>query len=200
MKKQTFKFLTLFILFVSCSTMTLNIDSEPPKANVFVKEGQKLKKIGETPMTISSENLKEFKQYNISIQKEGYKSHEVLIDKRALSAKANISATLQKDLSTQNMQTNNTYMGESNQRSLASIQTELLNNNYSQAEVLAKTFLNDNPYSPVGWNLLGNAYLLQNQNGLALEAYTKALSYDSENQDTQKMIEYLKGSPVRRDR
>lgn len=184
---------------LACSSMTLKINSEPSNANVYIKDGKKLKKLGVTPLALGNNEISQYQQYNLSIQKEGYQTHEVMIDKRVLSAEAKVFATLKKLTENSNVLASGSN-DDTQQRSLASIQAQLIQNNFSQAEILAKGFLNDNPYSPVGWNLLGNAYLLQNQNGMALKAYNRALEFDPGNKDTIKMIEHLQGSPLRRDR
>ena len=161
---------------------------------------KRLKKLGETPLALSQGDLGDSDLYNLSIQKEGYESHEFILERRTLNAKAEIFANLQKLQETQGLVQSEGGIGEKQQRRLASIQSQLLQNNFEQAEVLARNFLDANPYSAVGWNLLGNAYLLQNQNQLALKAYSRALEFDPENQDTQKMVQFLRVEPLRRDR
>ncbi len=185
----------------SCSSMTMMVESEPQQATVYLKDGKKLKKLGETPLELSARDFPNSEHFNFSIQKEGYQPQDVLIDKRSMSAEAEVFATLQK-LPQMNEQTGllSQDTTASQQRSLSSIQSQLLSNNHSQAEVLARGFLNKFPYSAVGWNLLGNAYLLQNRNQQALESYRRALEYDPDNQDTQKIIQFLQVTPTRRSR
>lgn len=200
MKYLNLIFLPISLMTLSCSSMTLSVNSEPTEAAVYIKDGKKLKKLGVTPLQVEASTMREYDQYNLSIQKEGFQSHDIMIDRRILSADAKVFANLQKKSSKELSQEGTGGRFDKQQRSLASVQSQLLQKNYPQAEILAKSFLGENPYSPVGWNLLGNAYLLQNRNAAALEAYQQALEYDPENKDTIKMVEYLSGIPVRRDR
>lgn len=202
MKQHIRNLLLILSLFpLACSSMTILVESDPPEAEVFIKNGKASKKLGVTPLQINANDIAGFEKYNLLIQKDGYQSYEVLIDKRAVSATTEVAATLQKINST----TGTTDKVADSQvefqhRAIASIQSQLLQNNYSQAEVLIKDFLNTNPFSPVGWNLLGNAYVLQNRNQEALEAYTRALEYDPEDKDTKKMVERLTYQPEKRGR
>lgn len=189
------------LILVACSNMTLSVQSEPEKATVFLKDGIKLKKLGETPLRLTSDELGRGANYSLVIKKEGFQTEQVLIEKRTLKAKAEVFASLQR--SSENGRGLASEQGgdvEEQQRSLASIQSQLIQNNYKQAEILARSFVDQNPYSAVGWNLLANSYLLQNRNQQALQAYLKAYEFDPNNQDTKKMIEHLGATPPRRER
>ena len=193
--------LFLGLLIPARSSMNLKINSYPDKATVYLNNGKERKKLGVTPLEIPSQELGSASSYNILIEKEGFQVESVLLERRTMKARAEIYANLKK---LQNQESNgrnvaSEEVGEQ-QRQLASIQTLLLKNNYQQAENQAQTFVNQHPFSPVGWNLLGNSYLLQNRNSEALKAYRKAYEYDPGNQDTEKLIKFLQQKPLRRER
>ncbi len=195
-------FLVLILMvFVSCSTMSLTIKSDPEKATVYIREGKLLKKVGETPIRVTARELGGAAPFNLVIRKEGFQTEQLLVEERTLAADAQIYASLKR--ATEDSGRGVASLKHSSgdlQRSIASIQAKLIQNNYQEAELQAKGFVNTNPYSAVGWTLLGNAYVLQNKNQLALEAYQKANTFDPDNPDTVKMIEFLGNIPERRGR
>ncbi len=208
MMKTILVLLFLNSLIASCTSMQMKIESEPSEATVYLKDGQKIKKIGVTPLNINSEQYNDVENFHLRIEKEGYKSHEIIVDKRSVTSRAKIFASMNK-MDLENNASNNASTGSSNpisliqaqqHRGLASIQSLLLQSQYAQAEVIARQFVVENPFSSVGWSLLGNAYLLQNKSSLALEAYQKSLEYEPENEDTRRIVERLKNDTPKRSR
>ncbi len=194
--------LTVLAYLQSCSSMSLQVVSEPEQASVYVKKGKVFRKIGETPLSISARELGTAAPYNLQIQKQGYQTEQILIDERVLSASAEIYTNLKKTSEAEGLRGLASVGSQSaeTERSLATIQSQLLQKNYDQAETLARGFLTANPFSAVGWNLLANSFLLQNRNNEALQAYQKAYEFDPENKETEKMIQYLKVTPQNRGR
>jgi len=200
--------LFLNLMLASCSNMLMKIESEPSEATVYLKDGQKMKKLGVTPLNINSDQYNNVENFHLRIEKNGYKSHEIIVDKRSVSSRANIFASMNKENLVNNFQngstplsTNSAALSQAQQhRGLASIQSLLLQSQYAQAETIARQFVVDNPFSSVGWSLLGNAYLLQNKNALALESYQKSLDYDPENEDTRRIVDRLKSNTPQRSR
>ena len=200
--------LFLNTILISCSSMQMKIESEPSEATVYLKDGQKVKKLGVTPLNISSDQYSDVENFHLRIEKEGYRSHEIIVDKRSVSSRAKIFASMNKE-ELENNSSNGINSNTSSpislsqaqqHRGLASIQSLLLQSQYAQAEVIARQFVVDNPFSSVGWSLLGNAYLLQNKNSLALESYQKSLEYEPENEDTRRIVERLKNNTPQRSR
>ncbi len=193
--------LNLVLIFLSCSSMTLEVTSEPDKATVYIKEGTRKRSLGETPLKIQEGQLPEATHYNLLIEKEGFQAESVVIESRSMKTRAKVFASLKK-LSSDTLMAGNSSGGNTDvqQRKLASIQLQLLKNNYSQAENAAKEFVTENPYSAVGWSLLGNAYILQNRNSEAQKAYQKALHFDPNNKETQDILNFLQQEPTRRSR
>lgn len=200
MIRNSIKIIFSILILASCSSFELQIASEPSQADVYIKEGQQLKKVGQTPMQLTQRDIAGKQNFQISIQKEGYVSQDVLMQGRSLSARGEIHATLEKKADSAGAQQESSKNIQKSQRQIASIQAQILQNNYQQAEVLTRSFLDSHPYSAVGWSLLGNAYLLQNRNQDALQAYSKALEFDPDNQETQNVIRYLRVEPQRRER
>lgn len=188
------------ILPMACANLTVTIDSEPKNAEVFLKDGKRQKSLGQTPLQIDQNQLGNQSSYNIEIRKEGFQSQAFLIEKRSINAQAEIFANLQEVPKLPNLQGQLDQNSSGQHRGLATIQAQLLTKNYQQAEVLAREFVDANPFSPVGWSLLGNSYLLQNRNQEALDSYKKALEYDPENVDTIKLVDFLNSTPARRER
>lgn len=190
------------LLITSCSTSDLKINSEPTGAKVYLKSEKEKTEVGVTPMVLSPQ-YKNHKAYQFVIEKEGFHPQTVVFEKRSLSAEAEVFAHLKKmeGLTTTGVTEANIQVElQKVTRKVASIQSELIKRNYNSAETLSKDLLTEYPYSAVGWNLLGNAYYLQNRQSEALAAYKKALEFEPENQDTAHLIQVIEAVPRRGDR
>lgn len=203
------KLLNIFLIFVllsSCSSLDLKVNSDPQQASVFVKDGIKKIKVGETPADIPYRNLPDLKNYVIVVEKEGYSPYEIVLEKKNFSARADIYAqleskpqvTAEREVASLQKAQNETIA--LNQRTISQIQALLLKTEYEQAESALRNFLLNNPESAVGWSLLGNSFLLRNRNQEALEAYYKALEYDPDDAETQKLVQKLTEQPLQRGR
>lgn len=199
------KALTLILLFlmISCATSDLKINSDPSGAKVYLKSEKEKTEVGVTPMVLDSQ-YKNQKAYQFVIEKEGFHPQTVVFEKRSLSAEAEVFAHLKKiesSFASGGMSEGQIQLElQKVTRKVASIQSELIKKNYNSAENLSKDLLTDYPYSAVGWNLLGNAYYLQNKQSDALAAYKKALEFEPENQDTSNLIKLIENTPSRGDR
>lgn len=194
-------FLILFAMLISCSSYDLKINSEPKGAKVFIKSEKEKTEVGVTPMVLSPEH-KNKESFQFVIEKEGFHPQTVVIEKRSLAAEAEVFANLKK-IETVEVQLNDPNVkGELQKvsRKVASIQSELIKRNYSNAEGMSKELLNDYPYFAVGWNLLGNAYYLQNKHSDALGAYKKAYEFEPDNLETKNLIDSLQTLPSKGDR
>lgn len=185
--------------------MSIQVESQPEGADVYVQSQKKLKKVGVTPVALSSDDIGE-NNINIVIKKEGFEPHTVLFEKRALSAQAEIYAELNPSTNNPNARGMASVEGSADKnldritRTVASIQSQLLQNNYQSAEGMAQDLVNEFPYNAVAWNLLGNAFYLQNRQQEALQAYYKAMEFDPNNQETQNLINKLENKPTRSNR
>jgi tetratricopeptide (TPR) repeat protein len=200
-------YIIILILFSGCGSV-VKVDSEPREATVYVKEGQRLQKIGQTPLNLDHQSFSHLKSFQLRIEKEGYQPQEMLVDNRGLGVTSEIFTTMEPLQNTKDggeRETEGTALSKAvsiyqaqQHRGLASIQSHLNASEYLQAEVSARQFVSDNPFSSVGWALLGNAYYLQNKSEKALDAYKKSFEYDPENVNVQKIIDYLsRNTPTR---
>lgn len=195
--------LSLFV--VSCSSsMKVDILSDPPQATVYLKSKKKMKKLGQTPLNLDSNKLRGDKGFHFVIAKEGYRPENVLIEKRSFPAQGEIFTKLEPfSVSTGNSggsRGNFTGKVQKISRTVASIQSQILQKNFQQAEVIARDLINEYPYFAVAWNLLGNAYYLQRKHKEALQAYYKALEFEPENKETKQLIDRIERVPERGDR
>jgi tetratricopeptide (TPR) repeat protein len=199
-------YIIIFTLFSGCSSI-VKVDSEPSEATVYIKEGQRLKKIGQTPLNLDYQSFSHLKSFQLRIEKEGYRPQEMLVDNRGLGVTSEIFTTM--ELSKGENTDVEINAGEAlsksisvyqaqQHRGLATIQSQLNANEFFQAEVSARQFVSENPFSSVGWALLGNAYYLQNKSDQALDAYRKSYEYDPENVSVKKIIDHLsRNTPTR---
>lgn len=190
-----------FLFVISCSSYDLKINSEPKGATVFIKSEKEKTEVGMTPMVLAPQ-YKDKDSYQFVIEKEGFHPQTVVIEKGSFGAEAEVFANLKK-VETLEVQLNDPKVkGELQRvtRKVASIQSELIKRNYANAEGMSKELLNEYPYFAVGWNLLGNAYYLQNKQGDALGAYKKALEFEPENMETKNLIQNIENVPARGDR
>ena len=189
--------------FVGCTTMNFQVDSQPNGAEVFSQKGKSLKKLGVTPLSLSA-NQVDGDNIHLVIKKEGFQQYSVVLEKRTLSTNMQIFAQLNKGGESRGLASvEGGRMGkvvEKVSRTVASIQAHLIKHNYQTAENIAQTLVNEYPYFGVGWNLLGNAYFLQNRHHDALDAYYKAVEYDPDNQETHNLIQRIENKPSRSER
>lgn len=199
--KPNYTLLFVFIFAISCSSYDLKINSEPKGAKVFLKSEKEKTEVGLTPMVLAPQ-YQDKESFQFIIEKDGFHPQTVVIEKRSFGAEAEIFANLKK-VEALDVQLNDPKIkGELQRvtRKVASIQSELIKRNYSNAEGMAKELLTEYPYFAVGWNLLGNSYYLQNKQGDALGAYKKALEFEPENVETKNLIENIENVPARGDR
>lgn len=193
--------LILFAVLTACSSHELKISSEPKGAKVFIKSDKEKTEIGITPMMLANE-YKNTDSYQFIIEKEGFLPQSVIIEKRSFNSEAEVFANLKK-IETLEVQLNDPNVkGELQKvtRKVASIQSELMRHNYTNAENMSKDLLISYPYFAVGWNLLGNSYYLQNKQSEALSAYKKAIEFEPDNEDTKNLIQSIENIPLRGDR
>jgi tetratricopeptide (TPR) repeat protein len=190
--KNIYYYSTFILCFVSCASYDLKVNSEPKGAKVFIKSEKEMTEVGVTPLVVPPEH-KNRNVFQIVISKEGYHPQTVVIEKRTVSAEADVFASLDKIAPIEVQLSDPKVRGEMQKvsRQVASIQSELIKRNYDSAEGMAKDLLNEYPHFAVGWSLLGNAHYLRNRQGDALEAYKKALEYDPENIETKNLVESM---------
>lgn len=200
MKHTKYIILSLLVI-ISCSTYDLKINSEPKGAKVYIKSEKEKTEVGVTPMVLAPQ-YKNADAYQFIIEKDGFHPQTVVIEKRSFATEAEVFANLKK-IETLEVQLNDPKVkGELQKvtRKVASIQSELIKRNYTNAEGMAKDLLNEYPYFAVGWNLLGNSYYLQNKHSDALGAYKRALEFEPENMETKNLIQSMENLPFKGDR
>ena len=184
--------------------MKLDILSEPSQATVYLKSNRKMEKMGQTPLSLEDKDLKGASGFHFVIAKEGYRPESLLIEKRSMPAQGEIFTKLEPfaHASSVGEGGKNHLSGQVQRvsRTVASIQSQILQKKYQQAETLARDLINEFPYFAVAWNLLGNSYYLQRRYNEALKAYYKALEFEPENKETKSLIERIEKVPERGDR
>lgn len=194
--------LVSLVFITSCSSMAIKVDSQPSGAEVYSQVGQNQKKLGVTPLSLAAEQIAG-DNVHLVIQKPGFQQYSIILEKRTLKADAQVFARLTSGDSRGIASLGGGNTGEKVEkvsRTVASIQSQLLKKNFQSAESLAQSLVNEYPSFAVGWNLLGNAYYLQNRHSEALEAYYKASEIDPDNRETQNLIERIERRPARSER
>lgn len=177
------------------------MNSDPKGAKVLLKTDKDYVEVGVTPLTLPDE-YKNLNQYQFIVVKDGYQPQSIVMEKRMVSADADVFTKLEKFSPVEAQLSDPKVKSEVQKvsRTVASIQSDLIKRNYASAEGMAKELVGEYPYFAVGWNLLGNSYYLQNRQGEALSAYKKALQFEPDNLETKKLIETMEGIPPKGDR
>ncbi|MCB0377118.1 MAG: tetratricopeptide repeat protein [Bdellovibrionales bacterium] len=191
------------ILIYGCSSMTVQVDSQPQGAEVYSQADKRLKKLGETPLNIPVSQI-EGSNVHLVIKKTGFEPYSVILEKRTLSTHAQIFAQLDgneggRGIASANGGIENVKI-EKVSRMVASIQSNLYKRNYDSAQSLAQNLVSEYPSFAVGWSLLGNAYYLQQRHQDALAAYYKALEFDPDNIEVQNLVNKIESGIPRSDR
>jgi len=192
MKFQEAKIFSLnlisLVLVFGCSTGTLRVESAPESADVFVNvQGQAPRKVGQTPMNIIESTLAIGNEpFQITVQKEGYQSENILIPATSLSRATVIQMKLK-----ENSNSNKAMNDQTLQRvasAVAQAQSLIKAKDYESAERSLTNVSSQFPGVSTLHELLGNVYYLRRDLQRALASYRRAYELNPSNPDTQRMI------------
>lgn len=187
-------FILFFMLNISaCASSSFVVQSSPDKADVYLsKKGQKVEKIGVTPLRLNSQDIDISRSSQVTIKKEGFESESFLLPSSIVSQNIEISSNLQESkipISCQQQSQSAEKVAKAVARSIYLLQTK----KFEMAQSIIKNLITDYPNSATLWGILGNAYYMDKQTSKALEAYENSLNHDPESPETQRMVNKLKG-------
>lgn len=190
---KVIKYIFLTTMIAGCSTSSFNVSSSPDKADVFLSyKGQKVERIGVTPLRMNQADINLNNSAQITIKKEGFESQSFLLPKSIINQNIELNASLeeQKTPASCQQQTQSVEkVAKVVARSLYMLQTK----NFEMAQSLVKNLILDYPNSATLWGILGNAYYMDKQTVKALEAYENSLKLNPESPETKRMVNKLKG-------
>ena len=195
----------LSTLFTSCSTSSINIQSFPDGAEIYVKPVGKneAKLIGKTPYSTSGSTLERENGTSgpvlIELRKEGFQTNQTLVTELQ-----NVELSLNIPLSTLQKQGPQTAPGAQSASGTANNldDHEKLNGlldllfksqhlarrgSYDEALNQAKSVQKEAPQLSAAYEIEGGIYYLQKKYKEALSAYTEAVKYNPKNIESLKM-------------
>jgi hypothetical protein len=201
---KLFTILVLSVTAIGCVTSSLQIETTPPGAEVFISvDQQPPKKIGQSPMNLGATDLAVLSEsFLITMQKPGFKTESVLVSSRTLPYRGYVGARLQEEFSGATS-TNLESSLEEVARGVARVLDLIRSKEYEQAlNILSGLTAKYSTVSTL-YGLEGNIYYLQKNIDRALASYQKAnrLSASTETQRMINRLEELRGrSPSSSDR
>lgn len=191
----------MLVLFnFGCVTSTLQIETTPPGADVFVTiDKQPPKKVGQSPMALGATDLSVLSDsFVVTLKKPGFKSESVFVSSKSLPYQGYIGANLHEDSLLSGGSSGGTTLEASLEevaRGVAQVLNLIRNKEYDQGLSVLSNL--KSRYSTVStfYGLEGNIYYLQKSIDKALLAYQKAnqLSASTETQRMINKLEELRG-------
>lgn len=185
--------LLLVFLCTGCAGPSLNVQSTPDKAEVFlIREGQQPVRLGATPLTTPTQSLgiQSHRSVQLRVEKAGHRTESFLIPGIMFESQVQISTKLEEDKVPVSCQQQSTAI-EKVANGVARAQFLLQTKKFDRAEATLQNLINDYPDSSTLWDLLGNVYYLDKRLEKALEAYQESLRLNPENAETKRMVRKL---------
>ena len=182
-------------LMTSCASSQLFVESNPPGAEVsWVGMGNTRQKLGNTPLILTKANVPGLfsDQVQLTVSKDGYHGESFLIPPASGSIQGRVGATLQEDPVSKACQDSVSSIIEATE-AVAQTQRLIYRKEYAEAERSLSQLTIKYPAVPVFYSLLGNVRYIQKDLSKALESYERAIALQPQNQETQRMIEKIKG-------
>jgi tetratricopeptide (TPR) repeat protein len=174
------------------SSQTLSIKTNPPKAQVFIKElgSAKKEKIGETPILLEEDIINKFVNPGnapvmIEITMRGYQKQQFIVNDLG---KTSIDYDI--DLEVHNF-TNIITKIDTVGSHLIEAQKLMRAGNYENSIDILKNLLQDYPSSSIVNEFMGAAYYMKKDYLNSLNYYETAAKYGHKNIDAFKMMKYL---------
>ncbi|MCB0348378.1 MAG: tetratricopeptide repeat protein [Bdellovibrionales bacterium] len=195
------KYLSMLYIFaclsISCSTASLQIQTEPSDSSVTSIENGVEKKLGVSPLSYDKNNypFQDQKLIRLVVEKPGYLKEQIVIENEYFMKTGHINVKLTPIANwkeaTQDPQANK-YLNDVASMA-AEIQAMTVKKDFAGAEALTKSLISRYPKLSVGYILMGNIYYLQRRVGDATQAYAKALDLNPGHQETKSILDRLKG-------
>ncbi|MGE0763084.1 MAG: tetratricopeptide repeat protein [Bdellovibrionales bacterium] len=190
------------LILASCAMVPpsskFEVTTEPIGANVIlITDSGSESSLGTTPMTIPEEILnRQDRLMRIQLAKSGFVKEQVVVDVVAVKARGKLHVNM-----TPMANWMEAYQDNNAQKYLedvaamaAEIQGATVRGDFAKAERLGRAMVTRYPKLATGWSLIGNIYYLQKRMGDALDAYSRSLALNPDNQDTKSVIERIKNA------
>ena len=184
-------------LLSACASSTLNVESQPEGADVFVKfKDSNVRKIGTTPLNISESQLPHGDDsYEITVSKDKFEKEKIVVTPSKFSRNIKVNVKMNTAQETVPSITNK----DLNEliRMTAFAQNALKSKDYDLAEKTLNSAIVKYPNIPTIYTLLGNSFYLRKDLDRALVHYKKSFELDPQNIETEniiKKIETLRGN------
>lgn len=189
---KLFKLLILLVLYSCASSTTVLVQSNPTKAEVYMKPlgyGD-LKKFGETPITIKGYEIDD--QFNgsgpvyLEIRKVGHETARAIITELS-AVDVDINLNLKPDEKFKDYERLDYIINSFFEcRRLISVKR------YSEALKILKKLESEFPQLSTIYELQGGIFYLQKKFKMSYESFEMAIKYNPKNIEAQRMRKYLK--------
>ncbi|MCB0386522.1 MAG: hypothetical protein KDD43_14105, partial [Bdellovibrionales bacterium] len=176
------------VVGTGCTTAKVRVHTNPSGADVYVRsvgEGR-LQRIGQTPLFVNSEELRE--KYGLvgavymEIRKEGHKPDSFFITELSkIDLNVNRDLVPIRDLEQQRWLNGHI-------ETLFEVRRLVEAKRYDEAMRIIRNLRDVTPYVATIHELEGGIYLLKGQHRDALDSFRMAMKYNPENPDTVKMV------------
>ncbi len=180
----------LGLLFYSCSSGQVNIESIPKGAEIqAISSDGSISTLGVTPY--HGKTLELFKSDEpfiyLRVSSPNFSSESILVEKPYWDKSVDLNLRLVRSQT----QSNNSQSLEAFAKGLAEAQKNILSENYERADVLLTGMIKDFPDISVIYDYLGNANYLGKKFEKALYYYKKANQIEPNNRPRTRIIEKL---------
>lgn len=191
MKILIFSLVMVLTTLTGCSNNSIKIKTTPEDAIVSIIDDAGVKtQIGKTPLDLpESAIFKNQKYADVLVEKDSYKSREILLTRSLFGTNSNMNISMEKEIAA--TQKDNAEYKEKLATSLAKINTLIQLKQYNEAEVLLNGFVNDYPDISVGYDYLANVLYMKKDYLKALSLYRKAHNINPQSMERKKMMEKI---------
>jgi tetratricopeptide (TPR) repeat protein len=189
-------FVSSLLFLSSCAMNSLSLMSNPPKATVSVRTGTNgtYKKLGETPLLMSPERLKELTKdagpFTFEFSMPGFVSKTAVVTELdALDMTINLE--LKPEPKVESNKENNNEKVNGSVDALFEVQRLIRGGRYDEARQKLDEVDKRTPGLSASYELRGGMYYLSKQYRESYDAYSQAASLNPESRDAQQMRKRL---------
>ncbi|MEN9723318.1 MAG: hypothetical protein RJB38_1304 [Pseudomonadota bacterium] len=185
--------LSMALLTSACTSAQLQIESDPPGAEIYLVTADGKQKIASTPATLSPDQFPLVFRPDSKVQvgKDGYHTESFLIPPGTSLGYSRISAKLRVDSVSKTCQNSTQGLTEATD-AVGQIQRMIYRKSYAEAEQALNTYIVKYPAVPAFFSMQGTVYYLQKNLDRALEAYERAQKLQPNNTETARMVEKIR--------